>query len=102
MTDNSTSVLQSFTDGLRVEHGLCSDTSVQSSVDSSEVITVKIMGEVVCIKEEGEPLAISFPSIKEEPEVSPQTFHQGLELLFVIMLFCLPAFPHKSAPCGEW
>jgi hypothetical protein len=92
MTDNGTLVLQSCTVGLRAEHGLCSETSVQCSDDSNEVITIKIVGEVVRIKEEDEPIAISFSSIKEEPEVSPQTFHQYLGMPSVIMPFCLPAF----------
>jgi hypothetical protein len=102
MTDMNMMVLQSCTVALRVEHGLCGETSVQSSDDSNEVITEKIVGEVVRIKEEAEPIAISFSSIKEEPEVSPQTFHQYLVLTSVFMLFCLSAFPHKSAPCCEW
>jgi len=78
MTDNETLVLQSCTVAMRVERGLCSETSVQSSDDSNEVIAIKIVGEAVCIKEEVEPIAISFSSIKDEPEVSPQTFHQYL------------------------
>jgi len=78
MTDNGTLVLQSCTVTLRAEHGLCSKTSVQSSDDSNEVITIKITGEAVQIKEEVEPIPLSFSSIKEEPEVSPQTFHQYL------------------------
>jgi hypothetical protein len=89
MIDNGTLVLQSCTVALRAEHGLCSKTSVQSSDDSNEVITIKIVGEVVGIKEEDEPIAVSFSSIKEEPEVSPQTFHQYLGLPSVIMPFCL-------------
>jgi hypothetical protein len=102
MTDNGTLVLQSCTVAPSVEHGLCSETSVQSSDNSNEVITIKVVGEVVRIKEEDEPIAISFSSIKAEPEVSPQTFHQYLGLPSVIMLYCLSAFPHKSAPCCEW
>jgi len=78
MTDKYTLVLQSCTVALRVEDGLYSETSVQSSDDSNEVITVKIVGEAVRIKEEVEPIALSFSSIKDEPEVSPQTFHQYL------------------------
>jgi hypothetical protein len=74
MTDNGTLVLQNCTVALSVEHGFCSETSVQSSDDSNEVITIKVVGEVVRIKEEDEPIAISFSSIKEEPEVSQQTF----------------------------
>jgi hypothetical protein len=54
-----------------------------------QVITVKIVREVVWIKEEDEPIAISFSSIKDEPELSPQTFHQYLGLPSVILLFCL-------------
>ena len=71
MTDKNMLVLQSCTVALRGEHGLCSETSMQSSNDSNEVITIKIVGEVVHIKEEDEPIAISFSSIKEEPDVSP-------------------------------
>ena len=78
MTDKTTLVLQSCTVALRAEHGLCTKTCVHSSDDSNEVITIKIMGEAVHIKEEVEPIAISFTSIKDEPEVSPQTFHQYL------------------------
>jgi hypothetical protein len=69
---------------------LCSEAGVQASDDSNEVITIKIVGEVVHIKQEDEPIALSFSSIKEEPEVSPQAFHQYLGLPFVIML-CLLA-----------
>jgi hypothetical protein len=88
-TDNDVLVLQSCTVALRAEHGLCSETSVQSSGDSNEIITIKIVGEVVRIKEEEEPIAISFSSIKDEPEVSPQIFHQYLVLSSVMMPFCL-------------
>jgi hypothetical protein len=69
-------VLQSCTDAQRVANGSCSETSVQSSDVSIEVINIKIVGEEVHIKEENEPMVISFPSIKDEPEVSPQTFHE--------------------------
>jgi hypothetical protein len=77
MTDN-TLVLQSCTVALSVEDVLCSETSVQSSDDSNEVITIEIVEESVCIKEEYEPIALSFSSIKDEPVVSPQQFHQYL------------------------
>ena len=83
-------VLQSCSDAPRVEHGLCSETSVRSCDDSNEVISMKVEGEEIHIKEEEEPIAISSSSIKDEPEVSPQTFHRYLELLSVIMLYCLP------------
>jgi hypothetical protein len=99
MTDNVTFVLQNCTVALSVEHGLCSETAVQSSDDSNEVTTIRIVGELVHIKEEDEPIAISFSSIKEEPEVSPQTFSP----VSVIMPFCLlSAFPHNSAPYFKW
>ena len=78
MTDKNTLVLQSCTVALSAEHGSCCETSVQSSYYSNEVITIKIVGEAVHIKEEVEPIALSFSSIKDEPELSPQTFHQGL------------------------
>ena len=78
MNDENTLVLQSCTDAPRVEHGLCNETSVRSSDDSIEVINIKIEGEEIHIKEEDEPIAISFSSIKDEPEVSPQTFHRYL------------------------
>ena len=89
MTDKNT-VLQSYTDAPRVEHGLCSETNVWSSDDSNEVISIKIEEEEICIKEEDEPIAVSFSSIKDEPEVSPQTFHRYLRLPSIIMPFvCL-------------
>ena len=75
MTDKNTLVLQSCTDVPGVEHGLCSDTSVQSSGDGNEVMSIKIEGEEIHIKEEDEPIAISFSSVKDETEVSPQTCH---------------------------
>jgi hypothetical protein len=103
MIDNGTFVLQSCTVALRAEHGLCSKRSVQSSDDSNEVSTIKIVGDLLRIKEEDKPIAISFSSIKEEPEVSPQAFHRYLGLPFVNMPFCLfLCSPHKSAPYGEW
>src|SRR5215469_2362149 len=91
MTDKDTFILQICADALRVEHGLCSETSVWSSDDHNEVISIKIKGEEICIKEEDDPIAISVSSIKDEPEVSPQTFHRYLRLPSVIMMFvCLP------------
>jgi hypothetical protein len=103
MAHKNTLVLQSCTDVPRVEHSLCSETSVRSSDDSNEVISIKIEEEQeVRIREEDEPIAISSSSIKDEPQVSPQTFYWYLGLPSVIMLCCLPAFPHKAPPCGEW
>jgi hypothetical protein len=91
MMDENTLVLQRCTDALRVEHGLCSETSVRSSDDGSEVTSINIEEEEIHIKEEVEPIAISFSSIKGEPEVSPQTFRRYLGLPSVIMPFvCLP------------
>ena len=78
VTDKYTLVLQSCTVALSAEHGSCCETSVQSSDESNEVITIKIVGEAVHIKEEVEPIALLFSSMKDEPEVSPQTFHQYL------------------------
>ena len=90
MTDKNMLVLQSRTDALRVENGLCSETSVRSSDDSKELISIKIEEEEIHIKEEVEPIAVSCSSIKEEPEVSPQTFHRYLRLPSIIMPFvCL-------------
>jgi hypothetical protein len=45
--------------------------------------------EEIRVKEEEEPIAL-LSSIKDEPEVSPQTFNQYLGLLSVILPFCLP------------
>jgi len=91
VTDKNTLVSQSCTDAPRVEHGLCSEASVCSSDDSNEVISIKIEGEELHIKEEAEPIAISCSSVKDEPEVSPQTFRQYLRLPPVLMPFvCLP------------
>jgi hypothetical protein len=75
MTDNNILVLQSCIDVQSVECGLCSDGSVQSADDSSSV-SFKIEEEEIQIKEEEQPIAVSFPSIKAEPEVSPQTFYE--------------------------
>ena len=98
MTDKNTLVLQNCTDAPGVEHGLYSETSEWSSDDSNEVMSIKIEEEELCIKEEDEPIAVSFSSIKDEPEVSPQTFHWYLRLLSVIMQFvCLP-FHIKQLP----
>ena len=101
-TDKNTLVLQSGTDAPRVEHGLCSETSVRSCDDVIEVISINIEGEEILIKGEVEPIAISCSSIKVEPEVNPQTFHRYLGLPSVIMLYCLSSFALKAAPCGEW
>ena len=102
MTDKNTLVLQSFTDAPSVEQDLCSDTSVQSSGDGNEVISVKLEGEEIRVKQEDEPIFIPFSPINDEPAVSQQTFHQYLQLPSVIVVFCLSAFPHKSTPYGEW
>jgi hypothetical protein len=67
-------VLQSCTNAPRVELGLRSDTNVQSSGDGNEV-SIKTEVEEIRIKDDDEPIATSFPEIKYEPEVSPQTFH---------------------------
>ena len=86
-TTDNTLVLQSRTDALRVENGFCCETSVRSSDDSKELISIKIEEEEVHIKEEVEPNAVSCSSYKEEPEVSTQTFHRYLRLPSVIMPF---------------
>jgi hypothetical protein len=62
---------------------------VQSSGDSNGVISIKIEGEEVCIKEEDDPIALSISLTKDDPVVSPQTFLPNLRLPSVIMLFCL-------------
>jgi hypothetical protein len=64
--------------------------------DSSSVVSFKIEEEEIHLKEEEAPIAL-LSSIKDEPEVSPQTFHQYIGFLSVILPFSLPAFPHKSA-----
>jgi hypothetical protein len=94
MADKNTLVLQSCTVAPRVEHGLCSETSVRSSDDTNEVISINMEGEKIHIKEEDEPIAISSSPIKEEPEVSPQTFHRYLGLLPspIMPLVCLPSY----------
>ena len=102
MTVKNTLVLQSCTDVPRVEHGLCGETSVRYSDDSIEVISINIEGGEIHIKEEVEPIALSFSSIKDEPEVSTQTFHRYLRLPSVIMSFRLSSFPHKTALYLEW
>jgi hypothetical protein len=59
-------------------------------------------GEEICIKEEVEPIAISLSSIKDEPEVSPQTFRQYLGLPSVIMPFvCLPFYINELPVVNE-
>jgi hypothetical protein len=80
----NTLVLQSCTEAQSVECGLSSEGGVQSADDSSSVVSFKIEEEEIQIKEEEEPIAISFSSIKDEPEVRPQTFHQYIGLLSVI------------------
>jgi hypothetical protein len=75
MTDKNTFVLQSCTVPLTVEHGLCGETSVQCCDDSNAIIGIKI--------EQEEPIAISFSSIKDEPEVSLQTFQYYIWLLLL-------------------
>jgi hypothetical protein len=54
-------------------------------------MSIKIEEEEIHVKEKDEPIAISLSSIKDEPEVSPQTFCWYLRLPSVIMLFC-PTF----------
>ena len=101
ITDKNTLVLQSCTDVPGVEHGLCIDTSVQSSGDGNEVISITIEDEEINIKGEDEPIVITFSSINNEPEVNQKTFHQYLELTSVIVVVCLSGFPYKSTPFGE-
>jgi hypothetical protein len=79
MTNKNTFVLQSCTVPLTVEHGLCSETGVQCCDDCNAVISIKI--------EQEEPITISFSSVKDEPEVSQQTFQQYIGLLYVIKPF---------------
>ena len=98
MTDKNMLVLQSRTDAMRVENGLCSETSVRSSDDSKELISIKIEEEEIHIKEEVEPIAVSCSSIKEEPEVSPQTFHRYQRLPSVIMPFLSVPFHINQLP----
>jgi hypothetical protein len=87
--------LQNCTVTLTAEHGLCNRTAVQCA-DGSNAVSSVTGEEEIRIKEEEEPIAL-LSSIKDEPEVSPQTFHQYIGLLSVILPFCLSAFTHKSA-----
>jgi hypothetical protein len=82
---------------MTAEHSLCNQTAVQSADGSNAVCSVTTEEEQIQTKEEEAPFAIPISSIKDEPEVSPQTFHQYIGLLSVILPFCLPAFTHKSA-----
>jgi hypothetical protein len=95
LTDKNSLLLQSCTDVQSVECGLCSEGGVRSGDDSSSVVSFKIEEEEIHIKEEEEPIAL-LSSIKFEPEVSPQTFHQYIGLLSVMLPFCLPAFTQIS------
>jgi hypothetical protein len=97
MTDKNILLLQSCTDVQSVECGLCSEGGVQFADDSSSVVSFKIEEEELQIKEEEDPLAIPISSIKDEPQVSPQTFHQYIGSLSVLLPFCPHAFTHKSA-----
>ena len=96
ITDKNTLVLQSCTDAPRVEHGFCSKSNVWSSDDNNEVMSIKIEEEEIHLKEEDEPIAISCSSVKDEPEVSPQTFHRYLGLPSVTMPFVCRPF-HKNS-----
>jgi hypothetical protein len=76
MADKNTLLLQSCADAQSEEYDLYSEGGEQSADGSSSVVSFKIEEEEIQIKEEEEPIAVSFPSIKDEPEVSPKTFHQ--------------------------
>jgi hypothetical protein len=92
MADQNTLVLQSCTDAQSEECVLCSEGGVQSADDiGSRVVSFKIEEEEIQIKEEEELIAQSLPSINDEPEVSPQTFHQYIVLLsnFAFLSACL-------------
>jgi hypothetical protein len=98
MPDKNTLVLQSQTDALRIENGLCSEPSVRSSDDSKEFIGIKIEEEEIHIKVEVDPFAISCSATKDEPEVSPQTFHRYQRLPSVIMPFLSVPFHLNQLP----
>jgi hypothetical protein len=72
-------VLQSCTVALTAEHSLCNQTAVQSA-DGSNPVSSITGEEQIRIKEDEDPLAIPISSIKDEPEVSPQTLHQYIAL----------------------
>jgi hypothetical protein len=67
---------------------------VQSAANSNAAISIKIEEEEICIKEADEPIAGSFSSVKDEPEVSPQTFHQYIGLLsnYVFLSTCVSTY----------
>ena len=62
-------VLQTCEASLTSDPVSCSETCLRSSVDGNKVIFIKVEEETD-IKEEEHPEAISFPTIKTEPEVS--------------------------------
>jgi hypothetical protein len=78
---------------------LCSEGGEQSA-DSSSVVSFKIEEDEIQIKEEEEPIAL-LSTIKDEPEVSPQIFHQYIGLLSVILPFSLLPLL-KSTDCVKW
>ena len=74
---------------------------MRSSDDSIEVISINIEGEEIHIKEEAELILLSFSSIKDEPEVSLQTFHWYLGLPSVIMVFLCLTSHVKQLPVAN-
>jgi hypothetical protein len=60
-------VLQNPTDSENAQ-SLCTETCPASSHDAYQAITIK--AEVLSAVEEEDPLAVPFPEIKAEPEVS--------------------------------
>jgi hypothetical protein len=67
MIDAALVVLQNLTDSEK-EQGLCNEMSPAASQDAYQAISVK--AEVLSDVEEEDPLAVPFPELKAEPEVS--------------------------------
>jgi hypothetical protein len=62
-------ILQDSMDLLEVASGSCSEIYDTSSHDGNEIVSIKVE-DIPDIKEEEDPLLITFPVVKNEHEVS--------------------------------
>jgi len=65
----SVKVLQTCTDSLKSDPVSLSETCLRSSVDGSETVGIKVV-ETTDMNKKEHPEAITFPTVKTEPEVS--------------------------------
>jgi hypothetical protein len=97
MSDKGVVILQNYTDVKKVEPDLCGETYPASDY-ASQVMNIKVE-KVSDPEEEEDPVPITFPKIKPEPEVSLRLYRFTVKQILQICRNAICLFRlHEMTP----